>query len=86
MFLNIMIKKLLFLLNKKLFYEKAANLIIGNYIIYVDENNKVIDINTFTREVQTWGKKYAGDDLANVIKMINSGVDLKKATQALRQK
>ena len=59
-------------------YKKERNLIIGDYVVYVDENNKIIDINTFSREIQTWGLRYAGRDLKEITKKINEGIDLRK--------
>lgn len=66
-----------FFIEKDKSYKKETNLIVGNYIVYVDENNKVIDITTFTREVETWGKKYAGKNLTEIRELINKGEDLK---------
>jgi len=71
-------KEAYFIIENDAKWEKETNLVIGNYLVYVNQDNKIIDINTFSREVQTWGKKYADRDLEDIEKLIKKGVDLKK--------
>ena len=67
-----------FLIEKDPTFDKMKNLVIGDYLIYLDHSNRVIDINTLTKDIQTWGKKYAGKGLEEIRKMIDEGRDLKK--------
>ena len=68
-----------FFIEKDVDYKKETHLIVGNYIVYVDEDYKVIDINTFSAEEQTWGRKYVGMSLENIKELIKNGELMGKA-------
>ena len=59
-------------------YEKEQNIIVGNYLVYLNEDNKVLDITTFTNEPQRWGLKYVGMRLQEIGDMIRGGKKLEE--------
>ena len=70
-----------FYIEKDETYEKEKRIIIGDYLIHIDEDNKVTDINTFSKEDYPWHKNYIGEDLEVISKMIDEGVDLRECKQ-----
>jgi hypothetical protein len=71
-------KEATFFLEYDINYEKEKNLIIGNYLVYINDYNKVVNIKTFTNREHTWNKNYIGKDLEDIEEMIKQGMDLTK--------
>ena len=70
-------KEARFYIEEDVTYEKERNLIIGNYLVYLDKNNKAVGIKSFNDEDENIEEQYIGKNIETIKKMIiGENIDL----------